>query len=699
MNILKYFLLLIILLVSCFNVAAQSRAQELGYELLYSLYIINPEKLTNTLKTAMKEFRDDHKAFTEFLNTRNNCGFTALMHTVMYGDIGYMDRILETMRTVYGTDVQEIYNVLNATDSRNRNVLMLAAMFSNNQSFTTFITNGLSLLQSNKQLYFKTVNMQDQQFGMTSLDYAIIHSSYQNVNALVTQVKNVLGEDSSEFNNFLNIPDKYGILALSYVAYIQTKSLLTKLGAKESTRVNPQVFQILQFGYQLSNAIIDKNIDEATKLIKRIKDVKIMRLRLGSLLIRRIDGNNLLFHALEIDNDDFFQFILTSAEKMFIADPELIFWILNSVDINGFNPLNYALSRRKFNKIKLLLDAAYRHANIRESYFQFINCPDNLLGFTPLINAGYKTGGLESDAYYETIKYMIDQAKYIFGHDTRPFYLFINAKDDQGNNVLNYINKRDTPNLYKLLSDELNHVEYVNTHRIEPRLIDNLDPRIQKLRTALINLVKNNKATNKQLQDIIDQVKSILKNNKEGFLNFINTADSQGKTALIRLIENNKKTELEYFLRKVSGYLDNPKLIFRFMTESDNENGTPLYYAVIQNRPELVKFILDYADRMFGRERELFLEFLNAEQIVTRKTALMQASQLLDTTILKLLLDKAFKVFGRNSAEYLDFIDYYNIQHETAYHFSYYDDGANMLRKYGAKPVERQEKIFVEVQP
>ena len=99
----------------------------------------------------MDEFKNDTQSFTEFLNTRTSCGFTALMHTVMYGDVENMSYILESVRDFYGTNSTGMYDVLNATDYKNRNVLMLAGLFSNHRSFAAFLSKGLNLLKENKK--------------------------------------------------------------------------------------------------------------------------------------------------------------------------------------------------------------------------------------------------------------------------------------------------------------------------------------------------------------------------------------------------------------------------------------------------------------------------------------------------------------------------------------------------------------------
>jgi ankyrin repeat protein len=380
------------------------------------------------------------------INGQEEYGLTPLQFATLIGDLESMAYLFDEIKQQYGTNTQQIFDILNQRNKAGLNILGLAELDTNRRVVELVMMRVADLIGHNKNLFYKFVSAGDYARDWTPLMDAAFDSEGNNLNLMVKVTAHVLGRDSQLFKKFINKKDKEGDTALSMAEQPADQFFLQRFGAtneKVEMSIDPELIQAQRFGYKLIQITDLGDFKEFKKTMREaVKAFSNKEHLLYHMLATRDEaGWNPIMHAAAHGRMAALQMILHEIEQHFPKNQQdMRLKLLSNNDYEGRTALHIALSRHYYKIAHLLLDKLIDYAENKAYLFTVLNAPDELNGYTPLIYAVY--GAYEYDQpAYNFLKYMLSTVAKEFGRNSRMFELFINARDYNNQTPLAYVSE------------------------------------------------------------------------------------------------------------------------------------------------------------------------------------------------------------------------------------------------------------------
>jgi len=202
--------------------------------------IDNPDILDEVILEAARRSQDD-EFFEKLLNIRDRHGWNILMSYIVDGDIQAMKKLFKLIETYYVDDAQDMYNFLSATDNDNRTALFLAVQRKSHAMVEIILEKMEKYFKDYPELYAKIVHKHEDNNHWTPLLMAAYNDHYSCVEILITSAARILGENSKEFDSFINAQDNFGDNAFNY-AKSYGRRLLQQYGAEVESALTRQAY-------------------------------------------------------------------------------------------------------------------------------------------------------------------------------------------------------------------------------------------------------------------------------------------------------------------------------------------------------------------------------------------------------------------------------------------------------------------------
>lgn len=414
----------------------------------------NPEQFYSTFQQAMNYNNDD---FLAFMNHKNEAGLTFLMETCLYNDPGWESYILDNMQK-YNDDPDYLFKILDTRDNEGRTALWYAAQNRRLPVMKILMQKAAELFKDRKDLYYKFVATQDNT-GWNPLSTLTYQSASDNLEFYIHEARKILGVRSPEFKQLMTLKDNTGKSVSDYAIDPGDLILLKQNGALNPEPNNSQENTL---GHELIESVRTKNLEKTKKIVEQaIKDFKGDNASLYLFFATRNGGGwSAIMHAAADGSFKIAKYLLEQMQQIFKDNSNLFFTLLTNTDAQGRTPLQIALERRHYALAKLLINKAKEGgATLQNQFTNFLNAPDDLNGYTPLITAVKNSS--EPSEYMEVIKLLLTIATKIYGEKTRGFDLFINARDKDNRTALDYAHDNDKIKLLKMYGAKSNDDNYI----------------------------------------------------------------------------------------------------------------------------------------------------------------------------------------------------------------------------------------------
>lgn len=232
------------------------KLKKLGRELLHFASHPNHQE---DIKKLFKEFRENYlgnyQAYLYFLTARDEGGWTALMNASASGNSEYIKLILDGASDFFKrekdvddvnqspnkmTDIAWINMVLNNSDVHGRTSLDLAIARRQPEAVKTLLEEQKKIFGNSRRMFNRFIQNKTELNGFTPLLVAAYTSSddersFDLIKMLVERALEVFGQDSIDFERFINAQDLDKQRPLSYIVSPKIKEYLLKYGAKSKT--------------------------------------------------------------------------------------------------------------------------------------------------------------------------------------------------------------------------------------------------------------------------------------------------------------------------------------------------------------------------------------------------------------------------------------------------------------------------------
>ena len=422
----------------------------LGEQLLAVAKANTPKKLRALLSQVAQQYRGNSRGFFEIMNTRDDDGFNIIQLAATTGDLENMDSILNTIERFYGSDIQGIYDYLITRDKRGVSLLGLAEYLGNRRIVEQILIRAMNRIGHSKEMFFTFLNIGSYKNDWKPLSDAAYDNESETVEMMVKLGAYVLGRHSKYFKEFINATDIDGLNALRYADNPRVKFLLLDYGAVQpQKKLNPLLPLVNKYGLELNDASNQGNFSIFKQALKHANDYQAdPNLLFYFFSARNGAGWNPFINTAADGQYKYIKLMLETMDKLFPKDAqEDKTQLLSNTDFEGRTPLHLAILRRHFKVARLIIDNTVRYSVNKPYLFNILNCPDELNGFTPFINAVYGAEEFDKEMY-DFIKYFIEKMIDLFGRDSRMFYLILNTREYNNWTVLSYVSD---PKLIKLL--------------------------------------------------------------------------------------------------------------------------------------------------------------------------------------------------------------------------------------------------------
>ena len=172
--------------------------------------------------------------------------------------------------------------------------------------------------------------------------------------------------------------------------------------------------------------------------------------------------------------------------------------------------------------------------------------------------------------------------------------------------------------------------------------------------------------------------------NKEKFFNFIMTKDLEGWTILHHYVVDGNPEHVRFILETTRRVLDDPRMYEQFVNAEDIFTTTALLIGVQRFKTDAVKQLVTITSEVFKDRPDLFFTFLMKAGSETGHTPLTFAVLQDKFQIVKLLVCAAAQLFGIGSSYFNKFLNTPDKTGKTAYTYApqYIQ---SFLAQYGAE--------------
>lgn len=416
--------------------------------LMDSLKFDQPESFRCTLFDN-QQISQANKTTIDMLDVRDKDGLNMLHHAILIGDQRAISAIFDRLENLFNDDLEKIFEFLDRRDPTGLGPLALSEYNGNRRVVQLVLYRAKEVLYERKDLFLKFLNAADYDHQWRALLDAAYDGQSDSLRLMVKTAEEVFGKKSDYFKQFINARDRAGHNAAEVARHAVDRYFLQQHGAR------------VRKGNMLDQdaaALLGKKLVDAANAhdLKQFKDVlgKAKEKFTGNenelfdfLTTADDAGWNVMIHAAAENQIQFLQEIFTFIDETFAPDHlQVKTLLLSNTDFEGRTPLHMAISRKHFDIALFIINRLQTFSGSTALLFAALNTPDEINGFTPLINAFFLNGEYDKQAY-AFIEKFIEIVRSLVGRNSRAFHLFINAVDYNGNTSLSYARGKRVKNL------------------------------------------------------------------------------------------------------------------------------------------------------------------------------------------------------------------------------------------------------------
>lgn len=416
---------------------------DLAHELYQAGSEVSPVHFFSILQTAMTLFAHDKEAFKTFLDTRNNLGWTALMHAAMTGDQVHLTALIRMLKQYYGDDQQSVYDYVIQRSPAGYTALGFSAQLGKVGGLTMLVDGIADLLAGNKKLFLNWLNMPDFVNENNPLISLVYDSEHDAIRYLVTKAETFFGESSREFSEFINYQDVVGFTPLQYAVDVRDRSFLKRHHAVIKKAISPAIIEAEKLGERLIESMHQDDLGSFKKHLYRLEMKYKDRpdLFIYAIQARNGAGWTTLIHATAHQSIVYLKILIQAIENILGKSPSDIFDALGAIDHLGRTGLIIAVQRENFEGARYLIEKILQYSKNKYYFYNYIVTQAANNGFTALFSGVYKSQGY--GPLYDFVKFFLEKMATVFGKESRDFERFINERDFNNYTALDYADSKE----------------------------------------------------------------------------------------------------------------------------------------------------------------------------------------------------------------------------------------------------------------
>lgn len=428
------------------------QAHELGKRFLKAQNLKNQSEFKAIMNEALQTFRNNKDAFYEFLDVRDGYGCTSLLRAAALSDIDQIMFILEKLEQFYNEQddgILDVFNFLNAQCLQGHTAFYLLAQNGTREQVDIMLYHVIRLLGSEKKLFLDFLNATSYEDGWTIVHWLAFQGSMVNLEAVVIVAEKILGKDSEEYGKFINAESLAGRTPLDNTYFNpRHRQFIMQHGGISLHEIKPEILEARKTGLALIEGIRDAKFNVVQKIISEAqkKYKKTPRLFLEVLMTRSPAGWDPLMHAVAI-NYEFSAYLLYVVQTFFADDEEAFYSILRNVAQDGRGALIISILQRNFDISHLIIKTMKNFAPSKYFLYILLDIRAYGKGFTPLLAA--VNFSLDKMIFTNLIGALLETIAELFGKESRPMDLYVNARDLNGYPPLAYATAPDVITLLK----------------------------------------------------------------------------------------------------------------------------------------------------------------------------------------------------------------------------------------------------------
>lgn len=416
--------------------------QSLGRQAFDAVQELNTSHLRQIMQTAVSRWRNQPEQFLEFINTRGKDDWTMLMIATALDSPERLEIIIDATEHGLGQNPTLIAKVLNAKNKFGENVFFIATDFKSVRAVRFLLDQASLIFKNHKQLFYDFIATPETEDAWTPLMNMAFNSAEDGIHATVEKAAVILGQDSPEFDKFINAENLYHENPLSLALDEREIFYLEKHGAHMPQRIKDDAFwRKHSMGKRLLH------------IVKHSKAKKALIELLEQFAKEFPDDNNGYFHFLTMrdeggwtafmnaaaeGNKEFVDIIYKAAKEYFKDRPDWLLYLFLTNDVHGRTPLHLAVTRKHYDIAKMLIETYKQDIkNDKRLFTQLMSYHSELNGFSPFLKAAYNS---ENDELSRNMLILfLKNAQEVFGLNNAWFDHFINFRDFNGYTALTYV--------------------------------------------------------------------------------------------------------------------------------------------------------------------------------------------------------------------------------------------------------------------
>ncbi|MGB8467418.1 MAG: hypothetical protein WCE21_00275 [Candidatus Babeliales bacterium] len=431
-------------------------AKTAGKQLLTAAQKYDATEFTELLEQITNQFKKDKETLFTILDTRTDEGYNILQLFTMTSDIENLEVLFKQLKKAYKKDSKSWFKYISTRDNYSGMNIVSMAQESFNTHVMAFILMRLyEELKDHKDLFFDIMHTPDTKRGWHPLVNAAEGGEQTMILLMITVAAHVFGRTSDQFKKFINTVDKDGDTALDSAHTPRDVLLLEMFGGIRTKKGEDSTYEkIKKIGLNLidiSNRSATNIKGFSAQLNEGLKfcptDPQLMYYLFN---IQDTDGWTPIMQVAADGQYNYLNLLIDGMKGCFIeSNKDIKYHIFRLADPEGRSVMHIVIFRKYYNMATKLFDYLMESPFNKPFLFSVVNMPTEFNGFSLLTSGLFIIAGNDTHGV-EFISHMLKTVANVFGKDSRMMYLFVNGRDYNNLSPLAYV---ISANIRKLVRD------------------------------------------------------------------------------------------------------------------------------------------------------------------------------------------------------------------------------------------------------